>query len=181
MAHLFIPGPTDVAPEILAAQTHRMIGHRSPACIDLFARVQPRLQRVFQTEQRVFITASSGSGLQEGALRTPVRTRALVCVGGAFAERWYEIAAANGLSADRLDVPWGQPHDPERVADAVRRNAYDAVAVVHNESSTGVENPVAEIAAVGRQISPATLLLARAVSSAAGGVLRAAAGGLDFL
>src|SRR3989304_10254905 len=69
MAHLFIPGPTDVAPEILAAQTHRMIGHRSPACSDLFARIQPRLQRVFQTEQRVFIPASSGSGLQEAALR----------------------------------------------------------------------------------------------------------------
>ena len=181
MAHLFIPGPTDVAPEILAAQTHRMIGHRSPACIDLFARIQPRLQRVFQTGQRVFITASSGSGLQEAALRNTVRTRALVCVGGAFAERWYEIAAANGLSADRLDVPWGQPHDPEQVADAVRRSAYDAVAVVHNESSTGVENPVAEIAAVVRQISPDTLLLVDAVSSAGGVDLRPDAWGLDVL
>jgi len=181
MAHLFIPGPTDVAPEILAAQTHRMIGHRSPACIDLFARIQPRLQRVFQTEQRVFITASSGSGLQEAALRNTVRTRALVCVGGAFAERWYEIAAANGLSADRLDVPWGQPHDPQQVADAVRRNAYDAVAVVHNESSTGVENPVAEIAAAVRRISPDTLLLVDAVSSAGGVDLRPDAWGLDVV
>ena len=72
MAHLFIPGPTDVAPEILAAQTHRMIGHRSPACADLFARIQPRLRRVLQTDHRVFITASSGSGLQEAALRNSV-------------------------------------------------------------------------------------------------------------
>lgn len=181
MAHLFIPGPTDVAPEILAAQTHRMIGHRSPAFTELFARIQPRLQRVFQTEQRVFITASSGSGLQEAALRNTVRNRALVCVGGAFGERWYEIALANGLSADRLDVPWGQPHDPPRVAEAVRRGAYDAVAVVHNESSTGVENPVAAIAAAVRQASPDTLLLVDAVSSAGGVDLRPDAWGLDVL
>lgn len=181
MAHLFIPGPTDVAPEILAAQTHRMIGHRSRACSDLFSRIQPRLQRVFQTRQRVFITASSGSGLQEAALRNTVATRALICVGGAFAERWYEIALANGLAADRLDVPWGQPHDPAQVAEAVRRSAYDAVAVVHNESSTGVENPVAEIAAAVHRISPDTLVLVDAVSSAGGVDLRPDDWGLDVL
>ena len=181
MAHLFIPGPTDVAPEILAAQTHRMIGHRSPACSDLFARIQPRLQRVFQTGRRVFITASSGSGLQEAALRNTVRTRALVCVGGAFAERWYEIALANGLSADRLDVPWGRPHEPQQIAEAVREGSYDAVAVVHNESSTGVENPVAAIAAAVRQVSPDTLLLVDAVSSVGGVDLRPDAWGLDVL
>jgi predicted phosphoserine aminotransferase len=181
MAHLFIPGPTDVAPEILAAQTHRMIGHRSPACGELFARIQPRLQQVFQTQQPVLITASSGSGLQEAALRNTVRGRALVCVGGAFAERWYEIALANGLAADRLDVPWGRPHDPAQVAQAVGRAAYDAVAVVHNESSTGVENPVAEIAAAVRQVSPDALMLVDAVSSAGGVDLRTDEWGLDVL
>jgi predicted phosphoserine aminotransferase len=181
MAHLFIPGPTDVAPEILAAQTHRMIGHRSRACSDLFARIQPRLQQVFQTGHRVLITASSGSGLQEAALRNTVAHRALVCVGGAFAERWFEIAVANGLAADRLDVPWGQPHDARQVAEAVGRDAYDAVAVVHNESSTGVENPVAEIAAAVRRVSPDTLLLVDAVSSAGGVDLRPDEWGLDVL
>jgi predicted phosphoserine aminotransferase len=168
MAHLFIPGPTDVAPEILAAQTHRMIGHRSPACSELFARIQSRLRQVFQTDHRVYITASSGSGLQEASLRNTVRHRALVCVGGAFAERWFDIAIANGLEADRLDVPWGQPHDAARVAEAVSRRTYDAVAIVHNESSTGVENPVGEIAEAVRQASPDTLILVDAVSSAGG-------------
>src|SRR3972149_1178243 len=154
MAHLFIPGPTDVAPEILAAQTPRMIGHRRPACSDLFARIQPRLQRVFQTGRRVFTTAPSGSGLQEAALRNTVRTRALVCVGGAFAERWYEIALANGLSADRLDVPWGRPHEPQRVAEA---------------------------AAAGRRVPPDPLLLVAAVASVGGVDLRPDAWGLDVL
>jgi predicted phosphoserine aminotransferase len=181
MAHLFIPGPTDVAPEILAAQTHRMIGHRSPACTDLFARIQPRLRRVLQTERRVFITASSGSGLQEAALRNTVRGRALICIGGAFSERWFDVAQANGLAADRLDVAWGRPHDPQQVAEAVARQPYDAVALVHNETSTGVENPLEAIAAAVRRASPETLLLVDAVSSAGGVDLRTDAWGIDVL
>ncbi len=181
MAHLFIPGPTDVAPEILAAQTHRMIGHRSPACTDLFARIQPRLRQVLQTRQRVFITASSGSGLQEAALRNTVQRRALVCVGGAFADRWYDVALANGLEAERLEVVWGRPHDPQQVAEAVARGGHDAVAVVHNETSTGVENPVQAIAAAVRQVSPETLILVDAVSSAGGVDLRVDDWGLDVV
>lgn len=181
MAHLFIPGPTDVAPEILAAQTHRMIGHRSPACNELFARIQPRLRQIFQTAHRVYITASSGSGLQEASLRNTVGQRALVCVGGAFAERWFDIAIGNGLKADRLDVSWGQPHDPALVAEAVGRRNYDAVAVVHNESSTGVENPVGEIAEAVRRASPETLILVDAVSSAGGVDLPTDAWGLDVV
>ena len=181
MAHLFIPGPTDVAPEILAAQTHRMIGHRSPACTDLFARIQPRLRRILQTAHRVYITASSGSGLQEAALRNTVRRRALICVGGAFGERWFEVAQANGLPADRLDVDWGKPHDPQQVADALRRQPYDAVAIVHNETSTGVENPLPAIADAARQVSPDTLLLVDAISSAAGVDIQTDAWGLDVV
>jgi predicted phosphoserine aminotransferase len=180
MAHLFVPGPTDVAPEILAAQTHPMIGHRSQACADLFGRIQPRLRQVLQTGHRVFITASSGSGLQEAALRNTVARRALVCVGGAFSERWHEIAMANGVSADRLEVAWGEPHAPEQVAEAVRRG-YDAVAIVHNETSTGVENPLAAITEAARAAAPNTLILVDAVSSAAAVDIRPDAWGVDVL
>src|SRR4030042_4450677 len=69
MARLFIPGPTDVVPETLAAQTRPMVGHRSQACADLFARAQPALRHVLGTTDRVFTLASSGSGLQAGAVR----------------------------------------------------------------------------------------------------------------
>jgi predicted phosphoserine aminotransferase len=180
MAHLFVPGPTDVAPEILAAQTHPMIGHRSQACMDLMSRIQPRLRRVLQTRNRVYVTASSGSGLQEAAVRNTVSRRLLVCVGGAFAERWYDIAVANGLKADRLDVAWGEPHDPDQVAGALRQG-YDAVAIVHNETSTGVENPLAEIARAAHAAAPDTLLLVDAVSSAGGVDLRPDDWGIDVL
>ena len=180
MAHLFVPGPTDVAPEILAAQTHPMIGHRSQACIDLISRIQPRLRQVLQTRHRVYITASSGSGLQEAAVRNTVARRLLVCVGGAFAERWYDIAVANGLTADRLDVAWGEPHTPDQVAEALRRG-YDAVAIVHNETSTGVENPLADIARAAHAAAPDTMLLVDAVSSAGGVDLRPDEWGIDVL
>jgi len=180
MAHLFVPGPTDVAPEILAAQTHPMIGHRSQACSDLFSRIQPRLRQVLQTGHRVYITASSGSGLQEAAVRNTVARRLLVCVGGAFAERWHEIALANGLAADRLEVAWGEPHAPEQVAEALRRG-YDAVAIVHNETSTGVENPLGAIAAAARSAAPDVLLLVDAVSSAGGVEIRTDEWGIDVL
>lgn len=180
MAHLFVPGPTDVAPEILAAQTHPMIGHRSQACAELFARIQPRLRQVLQTRHRVYITASSGSGLQEAAVRNTVARRLLVCVGGAFSERWLEIALANGLVADRLDVPWGQPHLPDQLVEALRRG-YDAVAIVHNETSTGLENPVAVLAAAVRAAAPDTLLLVDAVSSAGGVDIQTDEWGIDVL
>src|SRR5690606_20853224 len=80
---LFIPGPTEVRPEILDAQTRWMIGHRMPEAAELFGRVQEKLRQVFLTESRVYVTASSGTGWQEGAVRNLVARKALNCVNGA--------------------------------------------------------------------------------------------------
>jgi predicted phosphoserine aminotransferase len=181
MARLFIPGPTDVLPETLAAQTRPMVGHRSQTCADLFARVQPGLCQVLGTDARVLILASSGSGLQEAAVRNCVARRLLLCTGGAFAERWFEVACSNGIQVDRLEVEWGQPHDPEQVAHAVRTGRYDALALVHNETSTGVENPLAEIARAAREASPQIVILVDAVSSAGGVEIQSAGWGLDVV
>jgi predicted phosphoserine aminotransferase len=181
MARLFIPGPTDVAPEILAAQAQPMIGHRSPAFAELFSRIQTRLRQVFLTERRVYVVAASGSGLQEAALRNAVGRRVLMCIAGAFAERWHDVALANGHSVGRLEAPWGQAIDPDRVAEALQAGDYDAVAVVHNETSTGVENPVQAIAAAVREAKPEALILVDAVSSAGGVALETDAWGLDVL
>jgi predicted phosphoserine aminotransferase len=181
MARLFIPGPTDVHPQVLAAQTRAMIGHRSQACEELMGRIQPRLRQVFKTAHRVFLTASSGSGLQEAAVRNCVNERLLVCVCGAFSERWYEVALANGVAADRLDVPWGQANSPQQVAATLQSKSYDAVAVVHNETSTGVENPIQQIAAAARAVKPEILILVDAVSSAGGVDIETDAWGLDLV
>jgi predicted phosphoserine aminotransferase len=181
MTRLFLPGPTDVAPETLAAQTRPMVGHRSQACAEMLARLQPTLRQVFSTHHRVFITASTGSGLQEAAVRNCVAHRLLVCVGGAFAQRWHDIARANGVPADSLEAEWGQPHTPEAVEQALVRRRYDALAIVHNETSTGVENPLAEIAPRARRIHADLVLLVDAVSSAGGVALETDAWGLDVV
>lgn len=168
MTRLFIPGPTDVAPEVLQAQAQPMIGHRSQQFKDLYDRIQPRLQQVFQTSQRVYLAASSGSGLWEGAMRSLVKRRLLLCVCGAFGQRWAEVAEANRLPFDPLEAEWGQPNLAEPVLEALRSGDYDTLAVVHNETSTAVENPVAEIARQARQLQPELVILVDAVSSAGG-------------
>jgi len=177
---LFIPGPTEVRPEVLQAMAQPMIGHRGRAFEDLFARLQPRLRTLFATASRVYISTSSGTGLWEAASRNCVRDGQpiLHLVNGAFSERWAQVSAANGKRVVRYDVPWGQAIRPEQVAQALKADHYDAVALVHNETSTGVINPLAEIAAVVREHAD-TLLLVDAVSSLGGAPVDADGWGLD--
>lgn len=162
---LVIPGPVEVRKEVLDAQTEWMIGHRSKAFEELFARLQSKLKQAFFTENRVFIHGSSGTGLWEGASRNCIRDgkKALHLVGGAFSERWAEISQLNGKQIDVIAVDWGKVHTPEMVADALKKETYDAVCVVHNETSTGVTNPIQAIGDVVRQY-PETLFLVDTVS-----------------
>ena len=169
---LFIPGPTDVLPDVLQAQASPMIGHRSDEFEDLFATTQTKLRRLYMTESRVYVVAASGSGLLEGAMRNCVLDRVLVTVCGAFGKRWQQIAEGCDKRVTLLEVPWNSAVKPEQVEDALasalRDGPIDAVAITHNETSTGVLNPVAEIAQVVRALSPGTLVLVDAVSSFAG-------------
>jgi aspartate aminotransferase-like enzyme len=181
MAHLFIPGPTDVHPQVLAAQAQTMIGHRGKEFQELYARLQPKLQQVFATTQRVYISTSSGTGLQEAAIRNGVAQRVLCCVNGAFAERWYQIARANGKAAQPLVVEWGQPILPEQVEAALAADDFEAVTIVHNETSTGVISPIREIAARVRARFPDVLILVDAVSSLGGVEIDFDGWGLDVL
>ena len=185
MSHpkLFIPGPTQVAPEVLQAQTQPMVGHRSKDFADLFYRILPRLKQVLQTEQHVYITASSGTGLQEAAIRNAVRPgrKVLNMVAGAFGDRWHQVAVSNGKDAVRVDIPWGQPVRPEDVDAALAQGGFDAVTIVHNETSTGVMSDLEPIARLVRETYPDVLLLVDAVSSASGVSIPFDAWGLDML
>jgi predicted phosphoserine aminotransferase len=166
---LVIPGPVEVRKEILDAQTEWMIGHRSAEFAELFARLQAKLKQVFLTQYRVLVSGSSGTGLWEGASRNCIRDdrRVLHLTGGAFSERWAEISKANGKQVDVIEVDWGKAHTPEMVAAALKKQQYDAVAVVHNETSTGVTNPIKEIGEVVSQYED-TLLLVDSVSGLLG-------------
>ena len=181
MSPMFVPGPVDVAPEVLAAQAKPMIPHRSKEFEALFKRTEEKARKVFYTQYRVFQGTHSGSGMQEAGIRNFVQDSVLCCVNGAFAERWYEVAVTNGKQADRLDVEWGMVVTPERLADALKKKHYEAVAIIHNETSTGAENPVKELAAVAHEVSPDTLVMVDAVSSLGGTLIDMDGWGIDFL
>ncbi|NDJ86357.1 MAG: alanine--glyoxylate aminotransferase family protein [Chloroflexi bacterium] len=179
--YLFIPGPVEVRPEILKAQATPMIGHRSAAFAELYARLQPKLQRSFRTQNRVYIFASSGTGVWEAASRNLVRdeARILHLCNGAFSDRWAEVSKANGKQVEILDAEWGQTILPEKLETILRHETYDAVACAYNETSTGVLNPVPEYAEILSNY-PDTLFLVDAVSAYAGAPLHIDEWGIDL-
>ena len=178
---LVIPGPVEVRREVLEAQTQWMIGHRSTAFADLFARLQGKLKQAFLTSSRVFVSGSSGTGLWEGAARNCIRDgkKALHLTSGAFSDRWADVSKLNGKEVDIIAVDWGAAHTPEMVADALKKQTYDAVCVVHNETSTGVTNPIKAIGEVVRQYDD-TLYLVDSVSGFLGAELRVDDWGIDI-
>lgn len=181
MARLFIPGPTDVHPDVLAAQNQLMIGHRSKDFEELFARIQPKLRQVFFAHSRVYISTSSGTGLQEAAIRNCVARRVLCCVNGSFSERWFDVAVANGKEVTRLDAEWGRAIKPAAIETALAKDDFDAITIVHNETSTGVASPIKEIAAMLHERYPDVTLMVDAVSSLGGDKLDFDSWGLDVL
>ena len=181
MSVMFVPGPVDVAPEVLAAQAKPMMPHRSKDFEAIFKRTAEKAQKLFYTQYRVFQGTHSGSGMQEAGIRNFVQDTVLCVVNGAFAERWYEVAVGNGKQADRLEVSWGDVVKPEALADALKKKHYEAVTIIHNETSTGAENPIQELCQVVQQVSPDTLTLVDAVSSLGGVKVEMDAWGIDFL
>jgi len=181
----FLPGPTEVLDEVLRAQSRPMIGHRGAAFEALMAGITPRLQAIFRTTRPVYIASCSATGFMEASLRNGARERVLSLVNGAFSERYYQIARACGLHVESLEVPAGQAHRAEMVARALERGAsdgkpFDAVTVVHSETSTGVLNPLPEIAAAVHAAGDVAVLV-DAVTSIAGAPVETDAWELDVV
>ena len=181
MPRMFVPGPVDVADDVLQAQAKPMLPHRSKEFEAIYRGTAEKAQQLFYTKYRVLQVAGSGTGLQEAAIRNFVNKRVLSVVNGAFADRWYDVAVSNGKDAEKLAFEWDTPASPERIADAVRIGGFEAVTVVHNETSTGMQNPVREIAEAVHAVSPETFILVDAVSSLAGAKIEIDAWGLDMV
>jgi aspartate aminotransferase-like enzyme len=181
----FLPGPTEVRPEILAAMARPVIGHRGSEMSRIFAEIDPVLRAVFRTARPVYVSSSSATGLMEASVRSGVRRRALSLVDGAFSKRYRDLVSGCGREVEAYEVPLGRCHDPEEVLARLRAGGFDAVTVVHSETSTGVLNPLPEIAEAARRAEAETgeeiLLLVDGVTSVGGMLVEAEGWGLDFL
>lgn len=155
----FLPGPTDIHPEVMAALHGPMFSHRSPRMQAMLAAMQPSLQECFGTRQPVFISTSSATGLIEAAVRNGVRQRVLVAVGGYFGEYFARVAQACGKEALRVEVHPGEAITPKQLEQFLEGPTVDAVAVVHSESSTGALADIAALASVVRARKDVLLLV----------------------
>jgi aspartate aminotransferase-like enzyme len=142
---LFIPGPVEVSPKTLAAFSRPVIGHRGDAFKNLYRDIHPRLQELFGTAQPVFLSTSSAWGVMEAAVRNVVRERVLCCMCGAFSDKWLDVARRCGKEAEPLQVEWGKHIDHHEIDRALASGRFDAVTLIHNETSTGLMNPLPEI------------------------------------
>jgi aspartate aminotransferase-like enzyme len=162
---LFIPGPVQVSEKTFTAFRQPMMGHRSGDFKKLYASIHPRLQELFGTKQPVFLSTSSAWGVMEGSIRNLVGDgKVLNCMCGAFSDKWLDVSKRCGRQAEALQVEWGQPIRGEQVRAALQKGGFDAVTVIHNETSTGVMSPIAEIAEAMREF-PEVLLIVDSVSS----------------
>ena len=177
---LFIPGPVEVRSDVLSQMATPMISHRGRDASDLQKRISEKLRLMMETKNEIVLSTSSGSGLMEGAIRSCTRQRAAVFSMGAFGDRWFQMAESNQVPADLFSFEPGTAVDPDSVRQALSTGQYDVVALTHNETSTGVTNPLDKLARVIRQF-PDVVWLVDAVSSFAGCPIAVDQLGIDVL
>jgi len=175
------PGPSLVAPRVMRAMAAPLLSHLDPDCFPLLDDVRARLARVFRAPEGALTIPLSGTGTSgmEATIANLVAdgTRALVVVTGYFGERLAEICRRYGAAVRRVDAEWGRAIDPQAVRAALRSSGADIVACVHAETSTGVINPVKEIAAIAHEHG--ALVVVDAVTSLGGHPLEVARWQLD--
>lgn len=161
---LFIPGPTEVLPDVRQELARPPVGHRSDEATALGDSVIGKLQRLLKTKSPIFLSTSSSTGLMEAVARNGSKKRFLCATCGAFGDRWLDVCRANGKDVDALETEWGKALRPEELRRQLATGRYDAVLVTHNETSTGVLNPLPQLADVVREF-PDVFLFVDAVSS----------------
>lgn len=177
---LHIPGPVEVSEKTFKAFCSPMIGHRGQGFKDLYAKIQPQLQTMLGTKQLVYLSTSSAWGVMEGAIRNLVSKKVLCCMCGAFSDKWVDVAQRCGKAAEGLKAEWGSPIRAAAIDAKLATGEFDALTLIHNETSTGVMSPLAEIAALKAKY-PDVLFIVDAVSSMSAVPIGFDALGIDVL
>lgn len=176
---LFIPGPVEVSDDVLQKMATPQIGHRTKEASDLQRRISEKMQKVFNTKEQIMLSTSSGSGLMEGAIRSCTAKRAAVFSVGAFGNRWFQMAQANNVPADKFESEWGEPTTPEMIEEALSTGKYDLITITMNETSTGLMNNLEELSKVYKKY-PEVVVCVDTVSCAAGTEVRVDEWGIDI-
>jgi len=175
------PGPSLTSPRVMRAMAAPTISALDPLMIALLDDVRARLTRLFRAPKGSFAFAVSGTGTSgmETVVANLVRegTRALVVVTGYFGDRLAQMCERYGASVKRLPVEWGRACDPDALGRALDAAPADVVAMVHAETSTGVLNPIEQLAAIAREHD--AIVLVDAVTSFGGHELDVGAWGVD--
>lgn len=165
--NLRIPGPTSLPPSVREAGARQMINHRGPEFAAMIERILTGMKPYFGTSSDIAMITTAGTGGLEAAIVNTLSPgdRVLAVSIGAFGDRFAKIARTYGADVTTIEVEWGQAAEPGVLRAELRRDpAYRAVLLTHNETSTGVMNPIPELAAVVRQLAPGALVLVDSVS-----------------
>ncbi len=165
--NLRIPGPTALPASVREAGARQMINHRGPEFAAMLARILDGMKPYFGTTSDVAMITTAGTGGLEAAVVNVLSPgdRVLGVSIGSFGDRFAKIARTYGADVTKVEVEWGQAADPVVLrAELERAPGYTAVLLTHNETSTGVMNPIRELTAVVREVSPDTLILVDSVS-----------------
>jgi aspartate aminotransferase-like enzyme len=165
--NLRIPGPTSLPPSVREAGARQMINHRGPEFAAMLGRILEGMKPYFGTTSDVAVITTAGSGGLEAAIVNTLSPgdRVLAVSIGSFGDRFAKIAGIYGADVTKLDAEWGYAADGAEIRERLRAApGTKAVLLTHNETSTGVMNPIGQLAAAIREESPETLILVDSVS-----------------
>ena len=145
---LFIPGPVDVREDVLEQMARPIIGHRTAAASHLQRGISEKLQKIFYTDNQIILSTSSGTALMEGTIRSFTKKRAAVFSNGYFGDLWFTMALYNNKEADLFKSKKGQAISPDMVEKVLSTGKYDLITITHNETSSGITNPLEDLARV---------------------------------
>ena len=177
---LYIPGPVNISRATYKAMTRPIMSHRSYDFIQLYQRIQPGLQLLFGTKNDVYLSTSSAWGAMEGAVKNCSKKKILNCMGGAFSDKWNNVSMRCGKKLGKLQVSWGKAIMPKAIDHELSKGEYDAITLVHNETSTSVMNPLPDIMKVVKKY-PEIISIVDVVSSYSGIALEMDFWGVDVM
>ena len=180
LRRLMGPGPLDVHPRVYKALSSPVIGYLDPVYLNVLDRIGELLPSVFGTQNRLTnAMPGTGSSGMEACIANLVEPgdRALVCVNGFFGDRIRQMAERQKARITLIEEDWGKPIDPERVAAELKQHDYKLVTLVHAETSTGVLQPIEDIAQIARETD--TMMMLDTVSSLGGIEIKVDEWGID--